>query len=89
MRTTPRDDSTFEVFDLPPGLAGVYSTDVVFPNGQYAALHGCSLDAHRVLQEQIAQITQGVPLKLQPEALLKLATTQYERRLLVEAGYAA
>lgn len=89
MRTTPRTDSTFDVFDLPPGLAGVYSSDVVFPNGQYAALHGCSRDAHRDLQDHITQITQGVPLKLQPEALLKLATTQYQRRLLAEAESAA
>ncbi len=88
MRTTPRD-STLEVFDLPPGLAGVYSTDVVFPNGQQAALHGCSLDAHRVLQDHITEITQGVPLTLQPDALLKLATTQYQRRLLAEAESAA
>lgn len=74
-------DSCIDVHDLPVGLAGKCSSDVVLPSGQLVGLHGCREDAHQLLQECITEIS-ALPIALSPEAVLRLATTAYQQKVM-------
>lgn len=81
--------SCIDVHDLPAPLNGRVNTDVILPNGRAAELHGCSLDAHLILQDQIPDVIASVPLPLPSEVIVRLAIERYQARLLQGASFDA
>lgn len=71
-----------DVGDLPPGLSGVYGSDVVLPNGQSVYLRGASLEAHIHIQEEIDCIREEMTNSISPEEHLKLAVDRFSQKLM-------
>jgi hypothetical protein len=68
-----------DVYDLPPGLSGKVNADVVLPDGRGVELHGCSEEAHRLLQYEIEEMAGSLPIRLEPSMLLHLAVDRYQQ----------